>query len=118
MQHLQDAGSFPGRPDGAIAASDFRDGALARQELADALLGAPGQNVVTTGAHIAFEAADRAEVAEFHAAALRHGGRDIGAPGPRSEYSERYYGAFAPDPDDNNIEAVCHAPEGESAATA
>jgi hypothetical protein len=25
---LQDAGSFPERPDGAIAARDFRDGAL------------------------------------------------------------------------------------------
>ncbi|MDX6541088.1 MAG: hypothetical protein QOI71_2698 [Gaiellales bacterium] len=80
--------------------------------------GAPGQNVVTTGAHIAFEAADQTEVAEFHAAALAHGGRDIGAPGRRSEYSERYYGAFVLDPDDNNIEAVWHAPEGEAAATA
>ena len=37
------------------------------------------------------------------------GGRDIGAPGPRPEYSEGYYGAFLLDPDGNNVEAVWHA---------
>src|SRR6478735_11262423 len=31
VQHLQDAGSCPGRPDGAIAPGDFRDGALGRR---------------------------------------------------------------------------------------
>jgi hypothetical protein len=25
---------------------------------------------------------------------------------------ENYYGAFVRDPDGNNVEAVCHAPEG------
>jgi catechol 2,3-dioxygenase-like lactoylglutathione lyase family enzyme len=27
------------------------------------------------------------------------------------EYHETYYGAFVRDPDGNNVEAVCHAPE-------
>ncbi|MCO5157015.1 MAG: VOC family protein [Aquamicrobium sp.] len=62
------------------------------------------------GRHYAFTAASRAEVDAFHAAALAAGGRDNGAPGPRPHYHEHYYGAFAIDPDGNNIEAVCHRP--------
>lgn len=61
--------------------------------------------------HLAFCAADRAAVAAFHSAALAAGGRDNGAPGLRPEYHEHYFGAFALDPDGNNVEAVCHAPE-------
>jgi catechol 2,3-dioxygenase-like lactoylglutathione lyase family enzyme len=67
-----------------------------------------GQDTVTTGAHVAFAAADRRTVGLFYDAALLAGGRSIGAPGPRPEYSEHYYGAFVLDPDGNNIEAVCH----------
>jgi predicted lactoylglutathione lyase len=44
-----------------------------------------------------------------HAAAVAAGGRDSGAPGPRPEYSEGYYGAFVLDPDGHNVEAVHHA---------
>ena len=48
----------------------------------------------------------------FYDAALEAGGTDNGAPGPRPQYHENYYGAFVLDPDGNNIEAVCHrAPE-------
>jgi catechol 2,3-dioxygenase-like lactoylglutathione lyase family enzyme len=61
--------------------------------------------------HIAFHAASRAHVDAFHAAGLEAGGRDNGAPGPRP-YHEHYYGAFLLDPDGNNVEAVCHLPEG------
>jgi catechol 2,3-dioxygenase-like lactoylglutathione lyase family enzyme len=68
----------------------------------------PGQDTVTTGAHIAFSADDPKAVRDFHAAALANGGRDIGAPGPRSVYGAGYYGAFVLDPDGNNIEAVWH----------
>jgi catechol 2,3-dioxygenase-like lactoylglutathione lyase family enzyme len=60
---------------------------------------------VVTGQHIAF-ATDRAGVDAFHPAALAAGGRDNGGPGPRPNYSDTYYAAFAYDPDDNNIEAV------------
>ena len=68
------------------------------------------RNQVTTGAHIAFTAADRAAVDAFHAAALAAGGRDNGSPGLRPQYHAHYYGAFILDPDGHNIEAVCHQP--------
>jgi predicted lactoylglutathione lyase len=44
-----------------------------------------------------------AEVEAFHAAALKAGGTENGAPGLRRE---NYYAAFVLDPDGNNIEAV------------
>jgi catechol 2,3-dioxygenase-like lactoylglutathione lyase family enzyme len=62
--------------------------------------------------HVAFVAPDRRAVGAFHAAALRAGGRDNGAAGLRPEYHLDYFGAFAFDPDGNNVEAVCHAHEG------
>ena len=60
---------------------------------------------------IAFTARSRAEVDAFYAAALAAGGKDNGGPGLRPHYHPDYYGAFVFDPDGNNIEAVCHAPE-------
>jgi catechol 2,3-dioxygenase-like lactoylglutathione lyase family enzyme len=63
------------------------------------------------GIHIAFAATTRAQVDAFHAAALSAGGTDNGPPGLR-RYHDAYYGAFIRDPDGNNIEAVCHAPQG------
>jgi catechol 2,3-dioxygenase-like lactoylglutathione lyase family enzyme len=59
------------------------------------------------GAHIAFRAANRKAVDRFHAAGLKAGGRDNGAPGLRPDYSPTYYAAFLVDPDGNNVEAVC-----------
>jgi len=57
--------------------------------------------------HTAFRAVSRAEVEDFHAAALAAGGRDNGPPGLRGEgYPPGYYAAFVIDPDGNNIEAV------------
>jgi catechol 2,3-dioxygenase-like lactoylglutathione lyase family enzyme len=61
--------------------------------------------------HIAFSAATRAHVDAFYRAALGAGGRDNGAPGVRAIYHPTYYGAFVLDPDGNNVEAVCRAPE-------
>jgi catechol 2,3-dioxygenase-like lactoylglutathione lyase family enzyme len=58
--------------------------------------------------HVAFAADQREHVDAFYAAALAAGGRDNGLPGPRPEYSPRYYGAFVLDPDGHNIEAVHH----------
>ena len=75
----------------------------------------PPQEPLTSGLHLAFQAADRAAVHRFHAAVLAVGGRDNGAPGERS-YHPGYYGAFAFDPDGNNIEAVFHGPAQRSAA--
>lgn len=61
--------------------------------------------------HVALAAENRAQVDAFHTAALAAGGTDNGGPGLRPHYHEHYYGAFVLDPDGNNIEAVCHAPE-------
>ena len=58
------------------------------------------------GTHIAFNAESKAAVKAFHAAALAAGGSDDGAPGPRPEYTAKYYGAFVRDLDGNKIEAV------------
>ncbi len=60
-----------------------------------------------SGVHLAFTAPDRKSVDRFHAAGLKAGGRDNGAPGPRPDYGPRYYAAFLLDPDGNNVEAVC-----------
>jgi catechol 2,3-dioxygenase-like lactoylglutathione lyase family enzyme len=65
----------------------------------------------SAGTHVALSAPDRATVDAFYEAALESGGRDNGPPGLRPHYHETYYGAFALDPDGNNIEAVCHRPE-------
>jgi catechol 2,3-dioxygenase-like lactoylglutathione lyase family enzyme len=67
---------------------------------------APGSRM-----HIAFVAPSRAHVAAFYRAALTAGGTDNGPPGLRPHYHPDYFGAFILDPDDNNIEAVCHTAE-------
>src|ERR1700740_544857 len=58
-----------------------------------------------SGLHFCFTAPDAAAVDAFHAAALRSGGRDNGAPGLRSIYGPDYYAAFIIDPDGYRIEA-------------
>jgi len=58
--------------------------------------------------HVAFRAANRAQVDAFYKAAMAAGGRDNGPPGVRERYHSNYYGAFVLDPDGHNIEAVCH----------
>ena len=61
----------------------------------------------SSGVHFALAAADRRSVDQFHAAALKAGGRDNGPPGLRPDYGANYYAAFVHDPDGNNVEAVC-----------
>jgi catechol 2,3-dioxygenase-like lactoylglutathione lyase family enzyme len=63
--------------------------------------------------HLALATIDRRVVDAFHAAALAAGGMDNGAPGIRERYHPNYYAAFVLDPDGNNIEAVCQAPDRE-----
>ena len=65
---------------------------------------------VPRGLHLAFSAADRAQVDAFHRAALAAGGQDNGGPGLRPHYHPNYYGAFVIGPDGHNVEAVCHKP--------
>lgn len=69
-----------------------------------------GGHPTTTGCHLAWKAASRAQVDAFHAAAIAAGGRDNGPPGLRPDYHPNYYGAFVIDLEGNNVEAVCHAP--------
>ena len=59
------------------------------------------------GVHVCFTAPSKRAVDAFHRAALKHGGRDDGAPGLRRDYTPNYYAAFVRDPDGNKIEAVC-----------
>lgn len=59
------------------------------------------------GLHVSFQAQSRAAVDAFHAAALKAGGKDGGAPGERPEYTQPFYGAFAFDLDGFKVEAVC-----------
>ena len=65
---------------------------------------------VVSPVHLAFVAEERAQVDQFHAAALLVGGTDNGAPGLRPDYHPHYYGAFVLDPDGHNIEVVKHSP--------
>jgi catechol 2,3-dioxygenase-like lactoylglutathione lyase family enzyme len=68
----------------------------------------PEQLKIITPTHVAFAARNRGEVEAFHAAALAAGGRDFGAPGLRTHYHPKYYGAFVLDLDGHDIEAVFH----------
>jgi catechol 2,3-dioxygenase-like lactoylglutathione lyase family enzyme len=61
--------------------------------------------------HIAFAAANRAEVRAFFDAAVAAGAEVLHEPREWPEYHPNYYGAFVRDPDGNNVEAVCHFPE-------
>lgn len=70
-----------------------------------------GGPAATSGCHLAWKAASRAEVDAFYRAAIAAGGKDNGAPGLRPDYHPHYYGGFVIDPEGNNIEAVCHRPE-------
>ena len=63
------------------------------------------------GTHVAFRVERREQVDAFHAAGMKAGGRDNGAPGLRPHYGPNYYAAFICDPDGANIEAVCYAEE-------
>ena len=61
---------------------------------------------VGNGTHVAFLAQSKAEVDAFHKAAIAAGATDDGAPGPRPEYGEPFYGCFLRDLDGHKIEAM------------
>jgi len=67
----------------------------------------PGLTAVAdNGTHVCLRAASTDAVDAFHTAVLAHGGASDGAPGIRPEYDDRYYAAFARDPEGNRIEVV------------
>ena len=61
-----------------------------------------------SGLHFCFVAPTRKSVDAFHQAAIRHGGRDNGEPGLRTDYGANYYAAFVVDPDGYRIEVLCN----------
>lgn len=61
---------------------------------------------VGNGSHFAFFVLSKEEVDAFHREGLAAGAEDDGAPGPRPQYGEPYYGAFLRDPDGHKIEAT------------
>ncbi len=67
----------------------------------------PADSGPGVGSHLAFVAPSREAVQQFHAAGLKAGARDNGAPGPRADYGDTYYAAFLVDGEGNNVEAVC-----------
>lgn len=72
------------------------------------IAGAKPGKPATRRLHVGFVAPSRAEVDAFHAAGLGAGAADDGAPGPRPQYRDDYYGGFLRDGDDNSFEAVVH----------
>jgi catechol 2,3-dioxygenase-like lactoylglutathione lyase family enzyme len=70
-------------------------------------------NPPTRRLHVGFGAASREHVDAFWRAGTEAGYRDEGAPGPRPQYSDDYYGAFLLDPDGNSAEAVHHGSTNE-----
>jgi catechol 2,3-dioxygenase-like lactoylglutathione lyase family enzyme len=66
------------------------------------------RNPVTRGLHVGFVALSRDHVDAFWRAGVEAGYPDDGAPGPRPEYREDYYGSFLLDPDGTSVEAVHH----------
>ena len=58
------------------------------------------------GSMVGFRAPSREAVVLAHQAGLAHGGRDEGAPGPRTHYGPDYFGAYIRDPEGNKLHAV------------
>jgi catechol 2,3-dioxygenase-like lactoylglutathione lyase family enzyme len=63
---------------------------------------------VTRGLHVGFVAPSRLDADAFWRVGTEAGYENDGAPGPRPQYGDDYYGAFLLDPDGNSIEAVHH----------
>ena len=58
------------------------------------------------GVHIAFDCRSQKQVQDEYNVAIANGGTCNGKPGPRIEYSDKYYGAFFIDPFGNKLEAT------------
>ena len=58
------------------------------------------------GVHVAFSCSTQKQVDKVYNTAIQNGAASNGMPGPRPEYSDKYYGAFFIDPCGNKLEAV------------
>src|SRR5436190_13140084 len=91
------------------SAGDFGEGCEEFAEWDDfSLAPADSQHPITTGLHLGLGASSRDEVDRFWRTGVDAGYRDDGAPGPRPQYGDDYYGGFLLDPDGNSAEAVIH----------
>lgn len=72
-----------------------------------------GAASVGNGTMVAFPARTRAEVNQFHAAAMANGGMDEGGPGPRESYGPNWYSAYMRDPSGNKIAVYLNRPEAD-----
>jgi catechol 2,3-dioxygenase-like lactoylglutathione lyase family enzyme len=63
--------------------------------------------VAANGSMPGFRCASHDEVNAAHTAALTHGGKCEGAPGPRPLYGPTFYGAYVRDPDGNKLSFIC-----------
>jgi len=61
---------------------------------------------VGNGSMVAFIAPSPDAVRAAHAAGIRAGGRDEGAPGLRPHYGDGYFGGYLRDPDGNKVHIV------------
>lgn len=81
------------------------------------IIGAPYNGEAATpgnGQMIALLAPSRKAVKDSHAAAIAHGGKCEGPPGPRPHYHPDYFGAYFRDPDGNKLCVCCHHREPEN----
>jgi catechol 2,3-dioxygenase-like lactoylglutathione lyase family enzyme len=67
------------------------------------------EHPLTRNLHIAFAFEHRDAVDAWWNRLTEAGYQSDGAPGPRPEYSQSYYGGFILDPDGNSVEAVHHS---------
>jgi catechol 2,3-dioxygenase-like lactoylglutathione lyase family enzyme len=67
-----------------------------------------GDDFVSSRLHVGFGVPSRVDVDAWWQRLVDAGYESDGEPGPRTQYSESYYGAFVRDPDGNSAEAVHH----------
>lgn len=65
-----------------------------------------GTAETANGTHFAFLADSKEMVDAFYLAGLDAGAKDDGAPGPRPDYTDAYYGCFLRDLEGHKIEAM------------
>ena len=97
---------------GAERVMDFGDAiGYGTPPMPDFWIGTHGTGEGFRETHLAFRAPNRAAVQTFHDAALAQGAEVLHEPMVWEEYHPNYFAVFVRDPDGNNVEAVCHAPE-------
>ena len=113
VRDLPGCGRFYDASLGALGVSNLgkmgEDGYLYGKEAPEFVVRRPANGdaaCMANGGTIGFHADTRAQVRGFHEAGLAAGGKDEGAPGPRS-FTPTAYAAYLRDPVGNKICAYC-----------